>query len=59
MKRDKWRDFEMSGKIEDYLCYKGLEPQKNNDYESGVINANNHQGNSDKGTYSGGNEQVY
>ena len=24
MKRDKWRDFEMSGKIEDYLCYKGL-----------------------------------
>ena len=59
MKRDKWKDFEMSGKIEDYLSYKGLSPQGHSDCESGIINAYNRQGDSDKGTYSRGNEQVY
>ena len=44
MKRDKWKDFEMSGKIEDYLSYKGLSLYGYNDSESGMINADNRQG---------------
>ncbi|NLK70238.1 MAG: hypothetical protein GX286_02195 [Clostridiales bacterium] len=59
MKRDKWKDFEMSGKIEDYLSYKGLSLYGYNDSESGMINADNRQGNSDQRTHSGGNKQVY
>lgn len=59
MKRDKWKDFEMSGKIEDYLNYRGVNSLGYNDCESEIINANNSQGDSDKGTHIRGNEQVY
>lgn len=47
MNQDKWKAFEMSGRIEDYLKYKGLTGYNNN--ESGNINADNSMRNSNTG----------
>lgn len=61
MNKDKWKDFEHSGRIDDYLKYKGIDPvvYMNCSGVNEKSNADNSQRNCDTGKSSWRKGQVY
>lgn len=61
MNKDKWKDFEHSGRIDDYLKYKGIDPvvYMNCSGVNEKSNAYNAQRNCDTGKSSWRKGQVY